>query len=174
MTALHFFAFSAAIRPGNAVFSAFADSPNVGASALAMSTSNPVIAPLVEVSSIGGNVGSVQYVNVPARPPAPAALTSASARAAVAAAATIVLRTGFLLRPTPRPGAYSDTARRASRSPPARTPAGRGALPRRRDGTSCRGSSAGRSTRPTYPCASRGGRAPAGRADGRARATPRA
>ena len=31
-----------------------------------MSTSKPTILPLVKESSIGGNVGSVQYVNVPA------------------------------------------------------------------------------------------------------------
>src|SRR5207302_10828226 len=106
MTALHFFAFSAAIRPGNAVFSAFADSPNVGASALAMSTSNPVIAPLVEVSSIGGNVGSVEFVKVPARPTAPSALTSARARAEVAAADTNVIRNSILLHMITTPDAH--------------------------------------------------------------------
>ena len=60
ITALHFFAFSAAIRPGKAVLSGFAVSPNVFASALPMSTSNPWIPPLVPTYSIGGNDGSVQ------------------------------------------------------------------------------------------------------------------
>ena len=46
ITASHFFAFSAGMRPGNAVFTGFAVAPNVFASALAMSTSNPLIAPL--------------------------------------------------------------------------------------------------------------------------------
>jgi hypothetical protein len=63
ITASHFFASSAGISPVNAVFRGFALAPHVFASALAMSTSNPLIAPLDEASSIGGNVGSVQNVN---------------------------------------------------------------------------------------------------------------
>src|ERR1051326_8905955 len=85
ITALHLFAFSAAIRPGNAVFSGFDAAPQVFASALAMSTSKPMIFPLVVVYSIGGNVGSVQNVNVVACPPAPAPPAAARARDATAA-----------------------------------------------------------------------------------------
>src|SRR5262245_49452229 len=87
ITASHFFALSAGIRPGNAVFNGFAVAPQVSASALAMSTSKPLIAPLEEASSIGGNVGSVQYVNVDARcaPPAvPAPMTAAATASRIA------------------------------------------------------------------------------------------
>src|SRR5581483_9995875 len=115
-TASHFFAFNAAMSPGNAVFSGFDVSPNVFASADAMSTSKPMIVPLVDVSSIGGNVGSVQNVNVPARGAAPAALASANASAAAVTAPKIDLRIRLLLPRNPKPGAYSDTARSASSS----------------------------------------------------------
>src|SRR5437762_4061957 len=67
ITASHFFAFSAGIKPGNAVFTGFEVAPHVFASALAMSMSKPLIAPLVDASSIGGNVGSVQKENDVAR-----------------------------------------------------------------------------------------------------------
>ena len=66
ITASHFFASSAGMRPGKAVFTAFAVAPQVLASAVAMSTSKPEIAPLGDASSMGGNVGSVQYVKVAA------------------------------------------------------------------------------------------------------------
>src|ERR1044071_7474690 len=84
MTASHFFAFRAGIRPGNAVFTGFEVAPHVFASALAMSTSKPLIAPLEEASSMGGNVGSVQNVNVaaclaPAVPAATIAIAAANA-----------------------------------------------------------------------------------------------
>src|ERR1700675_556666 len=64
ITASERFAFSAGIKPGNAVFDATAVPPHVAASFVAMSTSKPMILPLVVVYSIGGNVGSVQYLNV--------------------------------------------------------------------------------------------------------------
>src|SRR5207248_70273 len=91
ITASHFFAFSAGIRPGNAVLTGLEVAPHVFASALAMSTSKPMIAPLVDDSSIGGNVGSVQNVNAVAPVAAPVALAAASAIAA-SAAPMIVLR----------------------------------------------------------------------------------
>src|SRR5262245_64173129 len=81
ITASHFFALSAGIRPGNAVLFAFAFAPHVFASASAMSTSKPLIAPLDEASSIGGNVGSVQNVNLDARGAAPAAPAPTTAAA---------------------------------------------------------------------------------------------
>ena len=82
MMASHFFALSAGMRPGNAVFTGFAFAPHVSASCCAMSTSKPVILPLAVASSMGGNVGSVQYLNVPACRLAPAvpATTSDAAR----------------------------------------------------------------------------------------------
>src|SRR5580765_8279600 len=93
MTASHFFAFSAGISPGNAVFNGFAVAPNVCASAAAMSTSNPPTAPLEEASSIGGNEGSVQNVNVVAclAPPAVPAMTTAAAAAIAAAIVALML-----------------------------------------------------------------------------------
>src|SRR5215471_3017063 len=90
ITASHFFAFSAGMRPGNAVFSGFDVAANVFASERAMSTSNPVIAPLVVTYSIGGNDGSVQYVNVVAFSWAPA--DPAEMAAARSARIRIVLR----------------------------------------------------------------------------------
>src|SRR3954454_23082721 len=66
ITASHFFAFSAGIRPGHAVLTAAAWTSHVFSSAVAMSTSKPAILPLVVASYIGGNVGSVQYLNVAA------------------------------------------------------------------------------------------------------------
>ena len=84
ITASHFFASSAGMRPGNAVFIGFAVAPHVFASAPAMSTSNPLIAPLDDASSIGGNVGSVQNVNVDARGAAPAVAAPATASRAPA------------------------------------------------------------------------------------------
>src|SRR5258707_13886280 len=76
ITASHFFAFSAGMRPGNAVLAADAVPPHVLASATAMSASKPTILPLVVVYSIGGNDGSVHHLNVAAaRPEAPAART---------------------------------------------------------------------------------------------------
>src|SRR3954468_22487062 len=79
ITALHFCALSAGIRPGNAVFRAFAVSPHVFASALAMSMSKPLILPVADVSSMGGKLGSVQNVNVACRlPPADVAATAAA------------------------------------------------------------------------------------------------
>src|SRR3954469_3460066 len=81
ITASQRFALSAGIRPGNAVFTGFEVAPHVSASLVAMSTSKPVILPLVVESSIGGNVGSVQNVNVPAWRLAPAVPTAASVAA---------------------------------------------------------------------------------------------
>src|SRR2546421_7249957 len=85
ITASHRFAFSAGINPGNAVFDAVAVAPHVAASFVAMSTSKPMILPLVVVYSIGGDVGSLQYFNVafaewrgaPPPPPPPAGGTHA-------------------------------------------------------------------------------------------------
>ena len=93
ITASHFFAASAARRPGNAVFDATAVAPHVAASFVAMSTSKPMILPLVVVYSIGGNVGSVQYLNVafaewrfaPAEPAAARATSRASTESSVSA-----------------------------------------------------------------------------------------
>src|SRR5216110_1813228 len=90
ITATHFFALSAGIRPGNAVFRGFAVAPNVFASALAISTSNPLIPPFVPTNSIGGNDGSVQNVNVVVFPPAPA--DPAAAADTTSASIRIVLR----------------------------------------------------------------------------------
>src|SRR5947207_12026178 len=76
ITASHFLELSAGIRPGNAVFTGDAAAPHVFASATAMSASKPTTLPLVVAYSIGGNVGSVEYLNVggwrAAAPPAPA------------------------------------------------------------------------------------------------------
>src|SRR5260221_10815057 len=93
ITALQRFAFSAGISPGNAVFDAAAVAPHVAASFVAMSTSKPMILPLVVVYSIGGNVGSVQYLNVafaewrfaPAEPAAARATSRASTESSVSA-----------------------------------------------------------------------------------------
>src|SRR6266568_1314319 len=90
ITASHFFALSAGISPGNGVFTGFELAPHVFASADAMSTSNPLIAPLGEASSIGGNVGSVQNLNVLARLLAPA--DAAATASATSADTRIVLR----------------------------------------------------------------------------------
>src|SRR3954452_24679626 len=77
MTASQRLELSAGISPGNAVFEAEAVSPHVFARAAAMSTSKPTILPLDVVYSMGGKVGSVQYLNVAlARPDAPAAKTA--------------------------------------------------------------------------------------------------
>src|SRR2546428_5101361 len=92
ITASHFFASSAGIRPANAVLTGFAVAPHVFAGGLAMSTSKPMIAPLGEVSSIGGNVGFVQYLNVPALFAAPAIPTTASASVTARARPMVVLR----------------------------------------------------------------------------------
>src|SRR5512144_1660391 len=90
ITASHFFALRAGMRPGNAVFTGFAVAPNVFASAEAMSTSKPLIAPLEATYSIGGNDGSVQYVKLVA---ARLAATDPAEIAATAhASARIVLR----------------------------------------------------------------------------------
>src|SRR5439155_921799 len=62
ITTSHFFPFSAGIRPGNAVLVAFAEIFQCAAIAFAMSTSKPKMEPFDLVSSIGGNVGSVQNV----------------------------------------------------------------------------------------------------------------
>src|SRR3954452_6629433 len=93
ITVSHFFAPSAGIRPGNAVLTGFAEIPMRFAIAFAMSTSNPKIDPLDFVSSIGGNVGSVQNVSVligAARcaAPTPPAIPSDSA----SSASTVVSR----------------------------------------------------------------------------------
>src|SRR3989442_11306053 len=72
ITASHLFALSAGIRPGKAVFSGFAVSPHVAASFEAMSTSKPVILPLDDAISIGGEGGAGAVGNVGARRPAPA------------------------------------------------------------------------------------------------------
>src|SRR4051794_41867029 len=73
ITTSHFFALSAGMRPGNAVLTGRAVSPHVFASADAMSTSKPVILPLVVASSIGGDGGTVQNLNIAPRAPPPAA-----------------------------------------------------------------------------------------------------
>src|SRR2546423_4175092 len=72
ITASHRFAFSAGIRPGKAVFTGFATPPQVAASFTAMSTSKPLIAPLGDASSIGGDGGSGPYFYVGAWGAAPA------------------------------------------------------------------------------------------------------
>src|SRR5256885_13604697 len=63
ITASQRFAFSAGIRPGNAVFEATAVPPQVAASFVAMSTSKPMILPLVVVYSIGGNAGAGGFLH---------------------------------------------------------------------------------------------------------------
>src|SRR2546422_5432955 len=78
ITASHFFEFSAGRSPGNAVLSGEAVSPHVGASFAAMSTSKPTILPLAVAYSIGGNVGSVQYLNVAVWRADPAAVNAAA------------------------------------------------------------------------------------------------
>src|SRR6266702_1386740 len=108
ITASHFFALSAGIRPGNAVFKGLAVAPHVFASALAMSTSKPLIAPLEEASSIGGNDGSVQNVNVVARFAAPTVPAIANA-IPITAMEMIALRI---------PPSWSLVARARSLSPP--------------------------------------------------------
>src|SRR3954469_9555281 len=64
ITASQRFAFRAGISPGNGAFVALAAPPHVPPSFVAMSTSKPTILPLGVVYSIGGNVGSVQNLNV--------------------------------------------------------------------------------------------------------------
>src|SRR4051812_21867733 len=128
ITASHFFAFSAGRSPGNAVLTAAAVLENVFASAVAMSTSKPTILPLVVPYSIGGNVGSVQYLNVAVwRPSAPAAKTVAAI--SVTASEMTSLRIDFspprdpdeeepIRKPRPRPpsgGAGSPAGRSSAR-----------------------------------------------------------
>ena len=96
ITASHFFAFSAGIKPGNAVFTGAAWPDQVFASAVAISTSKPTILPLVVASSIGGNVGSVQYLNVAAARPCAVAAKSA-ARTASGTSVLISFRMKCLL-----------------------------------------------------------------------------
>src|SRR5256885_8338552 len=93
MSASQRFAFSAGMRPGNAVFEALAVPPHVAASFVAISTSNPMILPLVVVYSIGGKGGSLQYFNValgegrfsPAAPAPARATTRGSTESSVSA-----------------------------------------------------------------------------------------
>src|SRR5438105_4404564 len=108
ITPSHFFALSSGIRPGNAVLNGLAVAPHVFASALAMSTSKPLIAPLEEASSIGGNDGSVQNVNVVARFAAPTVPAIANA-IPITAMEMIALRI---------PPSWSLVARGRSLSPP--------------------------------------------------------
>src|SRR5439155_16373078 len=141
ITASHLFALSAGISPGNGVFTGFELAPHVFASAVATSTSNPLIVPLEEASSIGGNVGSVQNLKVLAPVLAPA---GAAATASAASADTrIVLRIPPPLAREVDPTSSGRPARRrraragrARRSPPQAPSAGRGrrtaARPRRR------------------------------------------
>jgi hypothetical protein len=62
---LHLFDASAGSRPGNAVFTNFAFTFQYFARAFAMSMSKPTGFPLVVSDSIGGKVGSLQYLNEP-------------------------------------------------------------------------------------------------------------
>src|SRR3954451_11470184 len=59
------FDWSAGSRPGNAVWTNFAFTFQTFAMAFAMSMSKPMGLPPVVVDSIGGNVGSLQYLNDP-------------------------------------------------------------------------------------------------------------
>src|SRR5256885_14010149 len=61
ITASQRFALSAGISPGKAVFTGFATPPHVAASFTAMSTSKPMIAPLEDASSIGGDGGAAWW-----------------------------------------------------------------------------------------------------------------
>src|SRR5919197_1907819 len=65
ITMLHFFAASAGSKPGKAVPTNFAFTFQSFAIAFAMSMSKPTGLPLVVFDSIGGNVGSSQYLNEP-------------------------------------------------------------------------------------------------------------
>src|SRR5919204_2335631 len=84
ITTVHFFAPSAGRRPGNAVWTNFAFTFHSLAIAFAMSMSKPMGLPAAVFDSIGGNVGSLQYLNDPftgdvTRWLAPAVPTTASA-----------------------------------------------------------------------------------------------
>src|SRR2546429_7175528 len=114
ITASHFFALSAGIRPGNAVFNGLLVAPHVFARALAMSTSNPVIAPLEVASSMGGNVGSVQNVNVVVRFAAPTVPAIANA-IPITATEMIALRIPPPGRSWAERGAYRRLASEVSR-----------------------------------------------------------
>src|SRR5262249_18608968 len=105
IAASHFFAFSAGIRLGDAGFRGLGGAPNGFVSALAMSTSKPVILPPDVTYSIGGNVGSVQNVNValvraPAAPAATAVATSASMRITLRMDFSSVI--AWVLEPSPK------------------------------------------------------------------------
>ena len=65
ITMLHFFAARAGSRPGNAVPTNFALTFQSLPIAFAMSMSKPTGLPAVVFDSIGGNVGSSQYLNEP-------------------------------------------------------------------------------------------------------------
>src|SRR5690348_2419718 len=65
ITMLHFFAASAGSSPGNAVWTKVAFTFQSFPIAFAMSMSKPTGLPLVVVDSIGGDVGSSQYLNEP-------------------------------------------------------------------------------------------------------------
>src|SRR5215210_2587377 len=84
ITMLHFLDASPGSSPGKAVWTNFALTFQYFAIALAMSTSNPTGLPAAVVDSMGGNVGSLQYLNEPltgevTRWPAPAVPTTARA-----------------------------------------------------------------------------------------------
>ena len=130
ITASHFFAFSAGIRPGNAVFDATSRSrPRSAASFAAMSTSKPMILPLVVAYSIGGNVGSVQYLNV-------AGVTARARRSARRATASqqATSRTTMLAHVSPPCDPEGETLDRIRRTRPA--PAARASPPDRSSGRS--------------------------------------
>src|ERR671936_591355 len=100
MTMLHFFDPSAGSRPGNAVWTNVALTFQSFAIALARSTSKPIGLPAAVFDSIGGNVGSLQYLNDPftgdaASRLAPAVPTTAR-RAAATASSERTLTTRFI------------------------------------------------------------------------------
>src|SRR5438132_3760634 len=84
ITMLHFLAARAGSRPGNAVCTNVAFTFHSFPIAFAMSMSKPTGLPLVVVDSMGGNVGSSQYLNEPLTGEAAPALAT-SARAAIKA-----------------------------------------------------------------------------------------
>jgi hypothetical protein len=82
ITMLHFFAASAGSRPGKAVLTNVAFTFQSFPIAFAMSMSKPIGLPDVVFDSIGGKVGSSQYLNEPLTgeiPIAPAVPTATSA-----------------------------------------------------------------------------------------------
>src|SRR3954447_13133114 len=113
ITASQRFAFSAGSRPGKAVFVAAPVAPQVFASAAAMSTSKPTILPLVVVYSIGGNVGSVQNLNVADWwAVAVAASDAATTTGATRQMTSLRMNDSSSIDPEPRP--YAETTSRSN------------------------------------------------------------